>query len=152
AEPGVLCPAVSCEVGVHEGAGAHQAGDDGGDLDSVLCEFGVQPLGEADGGELGTAVRDQMGHADFAADGGYVGDPAAAAGQHVREHSQGGIDGAPEHHVHGFLVVGRPLVLERPDRDGAGIVDQHVDAAEVVNDFADHAVHVVVAGYIANHR
>ena len=47
------------------------------------------------------------------------------------------------------LEVVAALALERPDRDDAGVVDQHVDAAEVVADLADEPPHVVGVRHVA---
>ena len=51
---------IADELGVIFAAGAHQAGADGGDADAFVAEFGVEAFGEADEGELGGGVGEQV--------------------------------------------------------------------------------------------
>ena len=76
-EPAVLGGLVADEAGLDVGAGAHEAGADGGDADAFVAEFGVEAFGEADEGELAGDVGQQVGHGDLAADGGDVDDGGA---------------------------------------------------------------------------
>ncbi len=66
------------ELGLDGGAGAHEAGADGGDADAFEAELGVEAFGEAGEGELAGDVGEQMGDGDFAANRGDVDDGCAA--------------------------------------------------------------------------
>ncbi len=56
---------------------------------------------------------------------------------HVRQRRQRRVERAPEVGGHRILEVVDGHVLERPDLDDAGVVDQHVDAAAIVGDPLD---------------
>ena len=126
-------------------AGAHEAGADGGDADAFVAELGVEAFGEADEGELAGGVGQHVGHGEFAADGGDVDDGGAiAAGlsgsfEHVREGGVGGVEGGEEVGGHGAAVGGEGLVFDGADLDDAGVVDEDVDAAEVLDGVIDEA-------------
>ena len=51
-EPAELLFGLPGELGLDAGAGAHEAGADGGDADAFVAELGVEAFGEAGEGEL----------------------------------------------------------------------------------------------------
>ncbi len=134
-EPLELFFGLSGEGGLDGGAGAHEAGADGGDADAFLAELGVEAFGEAGEGELAGDVGEEVGDGDLAADGGDVDDRGAATvAFFLREHAgEGGLDGVEggvEVGVHGAVEGFERLVFEGADLDDAGVVDEDVEAAE----------------------
>jgi hypothetical protein len=85
------------EPGLQVGAGTHEPGHHRGDRHRAAAEFGPEPIGEPDGGELGRAVRQQVRHAHLAADGSDGDDPAVVLAAHDRQRRQGEADGGERH-------------------------------------------------------
>ena len=71
---------------------------------------------------------------------------------HVRQRRQDREERPPEVRRHRLLEVVDGHVLERPDLDDAGVVDEHVDAAPVVDDASDRALDLVAIGDVAGDR
>jgi len=140
-EPAALEFYVADDVGVVFAAGAHEAGADGGDADAFVAEFGVEAFGEADESELAGDVREHVGHGELAADAGDVDDGCVTvdgvAAEKMRESGVGGVEGGEEVGGHGAAIGGDGLVFYGPDFDDAGVIDEHVDAAEVADGVVD---------------
>ena len=120
---------LSGEAGLQVGAGAHQPGHDGGDGHRAASEFGAQSLGEADGGELGRAIRQQVRDAQLAADRGDGDDPAVALAAHDWQRRQGQAGGRERHGVQCGLEVLRRGLLHRADLDDPGVADDVFETA-----------------------
>ena len=145
-EPAALEFDVAYEFCVVFAPGAHEAGADGGDADSLVAEFGVEAFGEADEGELRGGVGEHVGGGDLSADGSDVNDGGAASPDEwgllaqVREGGPGGVEGGKEVDLHGALEDLEGLGFDGADVDDAGVVDEDVDAAEAGDGFVDEAL------------
>jgi len=144
-EPAILFFLIADEAGLDVGAGAHEAGADGGDADAFVAKFGVEAFGEAYEGEFAGGVGQHVGHGEFAADGSYVDDGGAGgvgfgvSFEHVGEDCVGGVEGGEEVGGHSAAVGGEGLVFDGADLDDAGVIDEDVDAAEVLDGMIDEA-------------
>jgi len=119
------------------GAGAHQPRHHGGDGHRAAAEFGPQSLGEADGGGLGGAVRQQVRDADLAADRGVL-----AAAVHARGLWQS--DAGALHEAAGLLAGGeQPLATAAAQEDLASALARRGEK--------DDAVAVLEAAYGTYH-
>ncbi|MNS73536.1 hypothetical protein D3C72_1069790 [compost metagenome] len=122
--------------------GAERTRRDSGHVDAERRDFLAQHLADAFQRELAAAVPGDARQGDEAAHGGDVEDVAAAARAHVRQH---GLDqrGRTEH-VHFELMA--QFVQRGFFEDAfvavAGVVDQHVDGADV----GFHAGHQCIDG------
>ena len=87
-----------------------------------------------------------MGDGDLAADGGDVDDRGAARaagwglGEEAREGCLDGVESGVEVGVHGAGKGFERLVLDGADLDGAGVVDEDVEAAEVREGLVDEGL------------
>ena len=140
-EPALLLLDAAGELGVGFATGAHEAGADGGNADAFAAQLGVQALGEAYEGEFTGHIREHVGHGEFSADAGDVDDGGVAgadlAVQQMRECCVDGVDCGEEVGGHGAAIGFEGLVFDRADFDDAGIVDEDVDVAEVVDGVID---------------
>src|SRR5882724_4328070 len=89
-----------------------------------------------------------MRHADLASDGSNIYDLARPTRKHLRQHRQRGMDRPPEHHVHRFLKILQLLCKDRPDRNHAGVVHQHIDLAHMAAYGADEVVHLLRLAHV----
>lgn len=110
--------------------GLSASGTDGTDVDVVLAEFGIECLGKADLGELGSTVNGLASVTLEAGDGRDEEKDAALLRNHLwygvtREEEAGLHVG-----VHELVVLGARGVDEVFIVSGAGIVDEDVEAAE----------------------
>ena len=71
---------------------------------------------------------------------------------HVRENRFGTMQCPPEMHVHRLLVIAIRHMLERTDLYHARVIDEHVDAAEMMRDDLDRLLHQRPFGHIARNR
>src|ERR1700676_1489687 len=134
------------EVGGGEEVGDHFAGVDKDDADVEFAEFGAPAFGHAAEGELAGVVGGAVGSAAETGGGGNVDDVAALAGDEVfggfpgHEHGAGDVGGEG-----GFeaLEIEVDEVLEDA---AAGVVDQDVEFAEFLQDFAIGALYVFLVG------
>jgi hypothetical protein len=82
-----------------------------------------------------------MRHGELAADAGDVDDGGVAsagfAAEQVGQRGVGGVEGSEEVGGHGAAVGGDGLVFDGADFDDAGVVDEDVDVAEVVDGVVD---------------
>ena len=151
-EPGELLSGLPGETGLQVGAGAHQPGHDGGDRHRAAAEFGAQPFGEADGGELGGAVGQQVRDAELAADRRDRDDPAMALAPHDRQRGEREADGGQRHGLHRVLVVAELRRLHRANLDDPGIADHDVEAAVALERGVDQALRRGLVGQVAGDR
>src|SRR5205085_931397 len=117
-----------------------------------LDQLGPQSLRETGQGVLAGDVGQQVRDGDLAADGGNVDDAPLAAAAHAGQGGQGGVQGRPEVGLHARLVIGDGHYFHRADLDDAGVVDQHVDAAQPVIHGPDHVLDLPPIGQIASDR
>jgi len=127
-------PVATLEPRVERRAGANEAGAHRGDHDVVSRQLGRDGAREAGQRELAGAVGRHVGHADLAADRRDVDDAAAALPAHVGDGRAYRVQRPPEVHGHRFLEIGQRRVLQRADRDHAGVVHQHVDGTVPIDD------------------
>ncbi len=109
-------------------------------------------LGETDDGVLGGRVRRSAGRAELAGLGGDVDDVAAVARDHPAERELHAEDHAVEvdvDHANRREVV---LVDEAPDLHDAGVVDQHVERAELLLGGCEECVERVSVGHVERQR
>ena len=104
---------------------------DGVDGDAVARAFLGQRLGEAVDARLGGGIIDLAVLAGLAVDRADVDDPAVAARLHAFEHRLGHVEAAAEIGVDDLLPLLVVHALHRRVAGDPGIVDQHVDRAEV---------------------
>jgi len=102
----------------------------------------VEAFGEATEGELTGDVGEEMGDGNLSADGGDVDDRGFATVdlcllEDAGEGGQDGVEGTEEVSVHGALEGDEGLVFNGPDFDDSGVVDEDIDAAEVVVGLVD---------------
>lgn len=143
------------EVAVQGGAGqvgVEVAGADGVDGDAVLAPLGGQGAGEVDDAALGRVVGGAAGDlvAHQAVHGGDVDDAPVLGGDHgLLRHGPGHPEGAEQVDVHlvGELRVGD--VLGGGDGAGPGVVDQDVDAAQLLQHRVHHGVDGLGVGDVA---
>jgi hypothetical protein len=101
--------------------------------------------------ELRRAVRAEAGHGDHAAHRADLDDRAGAALAHVRERRPGQRDRAEVHRLHHVAeVVGLDL-LDRADGAVAGVVDEHVEAAEAVERRGHRGGDLPAVGHVERH-
>ena len=81
-----------------------------------------------------------MRHADPAADRRDVDDAAAAVLAHVRDGGKHRVQRSPEVRGHRLLEIRHGHVIDRTDRDHAGVVDEHVESPVPLEDVRDHAL------------
>ncbi len=112
--------------------GAERAGLDDQHADAERCDLGRQRLGHPLERELRRAVGAESGRRDLAAHRAHLHDRAAALRAHMRQHRLRQGDGAEEHRVHERAQLAGVDLLDRADRAVAGVVDEHVDAAEAL--------------------
>jgi hypothetical protein len=129
------------EYGMGFASGAHESGADGGDLNAFLAEFGVEAFGEPDEGEFAGDVGEKVGYGDFAADAGDVDDGwafvAGFAIEKVGQRGMRGVKGGEEVGGHGAAEGGDGLIFDWTDFDDSGVIDEDVDASEVVDGVVD---------------
>ena len=116
-------------------------GEDGVDADAVYAELDGKGSGEADDAPFRGAVGAAQGEAEFSGGGAEVDDAAAACGAEQR----GGASGAMEHAGEigledGVQLLGGDVFGELGGPGDAGVVDQHVHAAEMVGGGLHEAV------------
>ena len=80
-----------------------------------------------------------MGHGNFSADRSDVDDAPFAAPAKVRERFHDELEGRPEVEIHGALEIFALHVLGGANFDDAGIIDNHVNAAKMIDDLLDRA-------------
>src|SRR6266404_2272478 len=121
--------------------GDRAARADGVDVDVVTGELERGDAGHADDGALAAGV-DGVGRAReaLAGDRGDVDDDAAAAGNHLARHALQAEEHALAVDAHDAVPVGLGEIHDVRAPGDAGIVDQHIDAAERL----DHAAHHLV--------
>ena len=78
-----------------------------------------------------------MRHRHSAADGGDVDDAAFAAAPEMRNRLPDQIEGRPKMEVHRALEICALHVFERADLNDARIIDQDVEAAEMLDYLVD---------------
>jgi hypothetical protein len=88
-------------------------------------------------------------HADFAADGRYVHDPAAALRPHRGHSRKDGMQRPPEMDAHRVFEIARKHVLERADLYDSSVVDQDVQPTHARGRFIDETGRLVPYGDIA---
>ena len=133
----MLRTVLALEQGVAWASRPHQARIDGGDHDTAGAHLRGEALGEAGERELAGAVREQVRHGDLPADGDDVDDAAVTARAQERHCRERNGYRAPEVRPHGVLEIGVREGVHRPDADGARVVDEDVEAAEVRDDALD---------------
>ena len=110
--------------------GLGAAGADAAYVYVVLAELGVEGLGEANLGELGSAVNGLSSEALQASDGGDKLDDAAFLGDHQRRGVTGEEEAGLHVGVHEVVVLVSGGVGEVFVVAGAGVVDEDVELAE----------------------
>ena len=110
------------------------------------AKFWIRP------GEICRAYPAPIHHRHFSTDGSDVGDPSLVASLHVGQNEKRGVDGSPEHDVHCLLEILRGLRLQRPYRNYACIVNQHVDFSVMGNHLVDHLLDFVALSDVAAKR
>src|SRR3989475_6712001 len=132
--------------------GADEAGHDAVREDAVLREGVGQALREVDERRLGGGVgrEERVG---LAADArGDVDDAPAALRAHERHAGERETDGAHEVEREARLPVGLGELEEPPGRAPAGVVDQHVDAAEARHGPLDDELPAGLGGDVGGDR
>src|SRR5262249_14630179 len=152
AEPGILRAVTALEQGVARAPRAHEPRTDGAHLYALAGEFGTEALREADQGELARAVRQEVRHADLAADGGHVHDATGPPASHWGQHGHDGVERSPEIGLHGQAEVLDAHGVNGTYRDDAGIVDERVDRTQLTGRARDEAFDLVLTGHVTNHR
>ena len=115
-------------------ASPHQTRCDGRDVNAVSRQLCPERVGQPDERELARAIRSEMRHRHSAANGGDVDDASSAAVAQMRKRLHHEIERRPEMQIHRALEILPAHVLERPDLDNPGIVDDDVEAAEMIYD------------------
>src|SRR5262249_51028307 len=128
-----------------------QTGNDGCNHDALTGDLRAQALRESDRGELGTAIWQQVGHADLAANGGDIHNPAGVVAFHCGQDRKGGINNTPEIDVHRFFKVFDCLFLVRSHTDDPGVVDQYIDFAKAIAHLFDQPLNAFTISYVADH-
>jgi hypothetical protein len=72
--------------------------------------------------------------------------------EHVRKRGLGGVECGEEVGGHGSAVGGERLVLDGPDFDDAGVVDEDVDAAEVGDGVIDEVFSLFGVGEVGGNQ
>ncbi len=127
------------DTGVHAGVAGDvrldAAGVDGGagHAGPPDLELHAQGVGEAADGELGGVVGRLRGDADQPEHAGQVDDVAFTRGLQVREERLGAVDDAPEVDVHQPLEVLVGHGLDGGRHGHAGVVEDQVDLAVVLD-------------------
>ena len=115
----------------------------------LLLGDGVRQHGHA---HLGDEVRRLARHFRDADRRRHHHDAAAPALAHVRDHRARAEERAAHVDLHHQVeLAGRPLG-QRREVDGAGVVDEDVDAAEFLERGIPHPLHVVEFAHVAAHR
>ena len=156
-EPGLFLFDIADKLGENVGAGAHEAGADGGDADALGAEFSVQAFGVAGKGEFAGGIRQKVRDGHLAADRRDIDDGGAAAVEtferRLREEiGKGGlcgVKGGEEVVFHRGLEGFDGLVFDGPDLNDAGRVDEDIDALEMTDRTLDHGLGGVGVGEIS---
>src|SRR5437773_8757792 len=139
------------EESVPGAARAHEAGTDRAHLYALARELGPQAFREAHEGELARAVRQEMRHADLAADGGHVHDAARPAASHLGQDGENGVERPPEVDLHGCPEIFNVHRLSGTYDDGPRIVDEGIDLTELARDARHQALDLVLARHVTRH-
>ena len=136
----------------HAGVDVVRADGERTDVRAGLLQLAAQRAGEADGRELAGRVIGLTGHGHDAGRRGHGDDRRALLFLERRHERLGGPEQAQ--HVHGEgaadLLLGQ--VLERRTGDHAGVVDQHVDAAQRLDGLGGGPLHGRVVGHVHGER
>ena len=100
---------------------------------------------------LGRDVGVHRGRAAQALDRRHVDDRAAAGRGHRLDGHPHAQERAGQVDVNHLLPLGQIEILQRPERDGAGVVDQHVELAEFADRGRDRGVPLVGLGDVEVH-
>ena len=127
-----------------------EAGSDRIGTHATRTQLEGDRLGQTDHTGFRGRVVGLAGIAVYAHDGGHVDDAAAALTHHDRRHGMDEVVGRLEidvdHHIPLFLIH-----LEHQAVAGdAGIVHQHIDAAEILHDLVNHLMGLLEVGGIGS--
>src|SRR5262245_61757881 len=111
-------------------------------MNVVPCQFSTNRIRETRQRKLASAVRPEMRHSNFAANGGNVHDASPTPETHLWNDLRDQFVRCPKMQLHGALVVFAGHMIERTDLDDAGVVDQDVNSFEVIDDFPDNRVNL----------
>ena len=155
-EPGFFFFDVADELGADVGAGAHEAGADGGDADALGAKLRVEAFRVAGEGELAGGIGEQMRDGHFAADRGDVDDGGAMGAafefwlaEERGKSGLGGVERSEEVVLHGGFKGFDGLIFDGADLDDAGAVDQDIEALEMADGELNHLSCRVVVGEIS---
>jgi len=125
-----------------------KAGRDGVDAYAFRAQLTAPGFGEAYDAELAGGV---VGLAEVAVDtddGAGVEDDAAALGHHGVGDGLRAVEDAAQVHVYDFVELLERHFLQARILGDAGVVDEDVDAAELVFDLADHGIDHGALGHV----
>ena len=130
--------------------GGDVAGSDAVALDVVLAVLGGNVLGQHLQTALGSSVGGNSLTAQLAHHRADVDDLAAALLDHIGNDSLGNDEGSVQVHVNDLTELGSGHLDHRDALDDAGVVDQHVDVADLGGDLLDHLIDGVLVGDVAD--
>src|ERR1700730_1724483 len=137
-------PLVHLRVAHVESLGADHAGHDGIGRDVVAPSLERSSPGERDGGHLRRRGAGLAAPAHGAGDRGHVDDPSPFLFDHVRPNLLGAVEGAGEVDVDVAIPQLVAHVLDLADVvEGGSIIDQDVDAAELVLDLLEDFANLI---------
>ena len=130
--------------------GGDVAGSDAVALDVVLAVLGGNVLGQHLQTALGSGVGGDSLAAQFAHHGADVDDLAAALLDHIGNDSLGNDEGSVQVNVDDLTELGSGHLDHRDALDDTGVVDQHIDVADLGGDLLDHLIDGVLVGDVAD--
>src|SRR5581483_12374984 len=89
-----------------------------------------------------------MRDADFPADRRDIDHSAILTLSHLRENGESGVQRSPEMHVQRLPVVIEIHRVHRTDIDGSGIVNQHIDLAQLLADLVKSTLDLLAIGHV----
>src|SRR4029077_851492 len=99
--------------------------------------------------KLAGAVRREMRHGNFAADGGNVHDPSPTPETHLWHDLRNQFVRRPKMQSHRAVIIFAAHVIERTNFDDASVVDQNVDPIEMIDHFPDSSLNLIAIEQIA---
>src|SRR4030095_3063483 len=90
-----------------------------------------------------------MRQGNFAANGGNVDDTSPTPETHLRHDLRNQFVRRPKMQSHRAVIIFAGHVIERTDFNDAGVVDQDVNAVEMIDDFPDSGLNLIAIKQIA---
>ena len=131
--------------------GTDEAGVDRVHPDVVRRQLQSRGLGQAAHPPLRRDIRVYGRRAAQSLDRGHVDDRATASSDHRLDRHPHAQECAGQVDVNYLLPLGQIEVLQLPERDGAGVVDQHVELAELAGGDRDRGFPLVGLGDVEVH-